>query len=374
MLLCPLATAFGCYASHTVVFDGGPRPDGPDTDARVGDGEADTAARDGGPDASDERPSCARPFTEWGTFVERVLPGRWARGAARMRDGERTWLAVYSPETSQTHILEMSFDGQVPVIARNWPVGAGVPIAAAMDSVHIAIALEGLETVPTVLLIFDSGVRMLAMGLSMNGGGRATVALRSGRVALARAAAFGFFSSVELFDTIDGRLVRGESFAEYSEVAVGLGLGLFNVLATPPGGGESELFGLDEAGLTNAGPIGRRMVAVEWDGLVAVGVDPDRHQLLIRRPRVGVTVLPGAPRITESAQPSIATLGSEVWVAFWDSDTGRIGMTDGSNTFLHPLEGARPPIALFAHADATHRGVFVLTERDLRWVGVACDR
>jgi hypothetical protein len=356
-----IASAAGCYVARQDPLDGA-----------VDDGEAGTpdAPRDGGPDAV-PLPTCRRSWREW-SMDQEVYPGGWARGAARLRHGERTWLAVYSVDTGQTHLLDFAYTGRIPVVLRNLPAGSGVPVAGAMDDARVVLAWVGLEA-PLSIRILDPDARFLGELDPIVRGGRPTLSLRGTRAALAQSEGMGVPSSVVVFDVSGAGVIGEAAFEEYEEVAVGHGLGLFYAIGTPPAG-ESELLGVDEAGVTRAGGIGARMLAVDWDGPVAAGFSAEGG-IAVRRPRTAVEQFDlGEPFELRGARLSLATSAGELWFAIRIGDPPRVLLGDPRNGWIslpeEDLGGGL--VSLLAHADPTHRGAFVLTARELRWIGFSC--
>lgn len=354
------ASLGGCYLSHEIVVDAGPvdaRPpaDAPGLDARDADAHVPLA-------------SCRGPIAGW-TPTDAVIPGPWGRGIARVRDGQRTWIAAHSLDDGLVHLLDLDYEGALPSVGRDIPLepAAGVPLAGAMDGARVAIAFASSSGGALLgVSIADPDGRRLADTLLMEPAAPSTLALRGSRLGLASGGGTAPF--VSLIDASDGRVVGGDAFTGAAEVSVGLGRGLFSAIVTPAEG-DSRLVGVDDLGTIDAGSIGVRLLAMTWDGTAVAGVEPDGA--IVAR----VTAL----RIERFVPPtalgaiSLAMRGGAPWIAAVGLD-GDVWFVSEEGFVRRELPGIDVTFAVAAHASERHVGAFVLGDgTELRWVGWSCD-
>ncbi|AKF09540.1 hypothetical protein DB32_006689 [Sandaracinus amylolyticus] len=349
----------GCYLSHDVVS----ARDGSVTDAPI--------TRDASRDAS-RVVGCDAPVREWPeTFA--VYPGEYARAATRIRFGETTWVAAHAPSHG-TEVLQL-VDGErgAPVLERVIAVDGELlrPIAGARDDARIALALAGRSDLQ--IHVLDADGEPLARGLHEPLGTRVTMALRERRIGVVLERGPDTSATAWVLDASSALdLVRVE--LDGSEHAgVGLGRSSFAIVATPRVG-ESRLWGLDDAGVIDAGAIGARMIDVTWDESTAFALD--ERALLVRRPGRAVERiergLSGGPEV--SIDPSGAVHGAAIWHAT-GTQMGTVEFLDDEGPLAsRSIEGLEIR-AVMAHASRRHRGAFVLVEslRALVWVGWSCD-
>ncbi|MDQ3031323.1 MAG: hypothetical protein M3Y87_02830, partial [Myxococcota bacterium] len=275
VVACATSSIGGCYAAHERVADGGPidarAEDAPPVDARPDD-----ARMPGG--------ACDRPFREWTPSEVRLEGGPWGIGMARLRDGERTSLAVHSPADGRVHVLEFDESGAAPQVMRDLAIASarGVPLAGAMDDDRIAIVFDDGGPVMRVDVLDPDGRSLFSMTL-MQPPSRSSAVIRGSRVGVAvnANAGSGFPAALLVIDASGGGVVGGADVDGTDDVSIGQGRGLFSALVTRRGG-ETHLFGVDELGVIDAASIGVRLLATSWDGTAAVGID-DEGALVVRR-------------------------------------------------------------------------------------------
>lgn len=362
---CIASSIGGCYAAHERVADGGPvdaRPvDARPEDARPVDARSDDARVPGG--------ACDGPFREWTPNEVRLEGGPWGSGMARLRDRERTSLAVHSLADGLVHVLDFDESGAAPQVTRDLALTSarGVPLAGAVDGDRIAIAFD--DGGPSMRVdVFDPDGRPLFSMTLMQPPNRSSAVIRGSRVGIAVNAGRGFTAALLVIDASGGGIVGGADVDGTDDVSIGQGRGLFNALVTRSGG-ETHLFGVDERGVIDAASIGVRLVATSWDGTAAVGVD-DEGALVVRRAASAIDrYAPPAP----VGAPSLAMRGREAWLAGAAGPASVVFALDGE--FERRLvAGARVVRAVVAHASDRHLGAFVLSdEDDLRWIGWSCE-
>ncbi|WP_236519552.1 hypothetical protein [Sandaracinus amylolyticus] len=353
----------GCYLSHDVAST----RDGSVSDAPI----TLDASRDAARDAT-LAVSCDRPPREWSETYA-VYPGEYTRGATRIRFGDTTWVAAHAPSHG-TEVLQL-VDGErgAPVLERVIEVDGELlrPIAGARDDGYVALALA--DRTDLQIHVLDVEGEPLARGLREPLGARVTMALRERRIGMVLEREPDTSATAWVLDASSALdLVRVE-LEGFEHAGIGFGRSSFAIVATPSAG-ESRLWGLDDAGVIDAGAIGARMIGVTWDESTAFALD--ERSLLVRRPGRAVERiargLSGGPEV--SIDPSGAVRGDAIWHAT-GTQMGTVEFLDGEGPLASRSVEGLEIRAVMAHASRRHRGAFVLVEslRALVWVGWSCD-
>jgi hypothetical protein len=356
----------GCYASHVVSGDGGPRDAGP-RDA----GPRDAAPRDapvrdapGGP-----LPPCDAPFDEWRP-LEASYPGVWV-AALRARAASSTSIVASSLPTQPLQLLR--FDGAAPPALAETIVletTEGVrPVAVATDGAQLA-TIGLVDADRTIVLVHGLSGALLSSGRFLHEPERAIdVAITGGLVAIAREESESAIA-IEVRDVAGGPPLVGARLEGHVEPAIGLGRRFFQAVATlDDGTGRSALYGADSAGLVPGLTLDPGFRRPSWDGPVLVGNTAGeitvRHSGGRLDPRGAPFAVERRPSVADGPHGAVVVVADEGDIALSLEDDGSAWRTLASGT------GASDALADTAPGRV---GAFFLDRGTLRWSGLGCLR
>lgn len=361
----------GCYASDGRRSDASPIDVGTG-DAGVDDaGEIDAGRHDAaGLDAAVRLPSCDLPVRQWAETTT-IYPGVYAPGAARLRFGQETWIAAATPGSRVEMLLfedapdpESGGPGLVDVVRL---AGSALGVwAGARDALRIAIV--GSDE----LRVFDPSGALLAAGPVDPTPDRVTLALRETRVGMTQDRPG--VTTAFVLDASSGLTLSRTELEGFERAAVGLGRGLFQIVATP-GEGESRLLGLDEGGVVDAAGLDAGLVAVSWDDSTALGLTRE-GDLMLRRPGSALERLAAGVSVVGDRETSVAIRGDAiVAVHYLVESLDEMVIVDAEGELPRRALPGGGLSAVMAHASRRHRGVFVglASRRAIVWVGWSCD-